>query len=596
MKRLFLIPLTFAALASCTQHEEGLENGPDANGTQASFLAVNIVTSGDTSTRATFGATNNGFEDGLAAENNVQSLLFYFFKADGTTCTVDVNSNKAYIRVSDGITEGTNNESPNVEKVISAVLVIENSKSAHSELPSTILAIVNAPADFETTEYSSFKDVTTALNDVQADYYTNNHGDGTFVMSNSVYYDSEVKTLVPVQDKFKSSPDLAKADPVTIYVERVLAKVRLSVAMTDAAANAQQTVEGHKYMYKLKNSKDGKEPKMDDTELFVDFLGWAVTTEPTTSYLVKHIAADWSSYLSWAWNASDNHRSYWAQNPATLTHNHYKFEGSVDGDNSMCQYFSAQYSEEDVVNYVYTQENAAKNAAGASYSVEDKKRSQVIIYAQLVNAQGQPQDIAEWAFEKYAVNSATGDYTSVLTKIQSVVSNYYYRTVGTEGNATLLDVAHLTLKTATEIRTEHSDWVSPDKNYYMYAQLKIGDGENLEWFSTEDGAEGTKIENAEETINKYLISLSGVKVWNAGHTYYYFDIEHPGSAGYGDYGVVRNHIYECKIQSIGGLGTPVPKDDEIIIPEIPEDDVTSLAAEIKILSWRVVDNGVDLEW
>ena len=54
-------------------------------------------------------------------------------------------------------------------------------------------------------------------------------------------------------------------------------------------------------------------------------------------------------------------------------------------------------------------------------------------------------------------------------------------------------------------------------------------------------------------------------------------------------GVVRNHIYAINVTKIAGLGTPVYNPDEIIYPETPEENEHYIAAQINILSWRVVD-------
>lgn len=84
-------------------------------------------------------------------------------------------------------------------------------------------------------------------------------------------------------------------------------------------------------------------------------------------------------------------------------------------------------------------------------------------------------------------------------------------------------------------------------------------------------------------------------------TYYYFPIQHLGHMGkdgknYGKNGVVRNHIYDSTITKLYGLGTPVYNPDETIYPEKPEDNDSYIAAQIKILSWRLVNNNVELEW
>ena len=77
-------------------------------------------------------------------------------------------------------------------------------------------------------------------------------------------------------------------------------------------------------------------------------------------------------------------------------------------------------------------------------------------------------------------------------------------------------------------------------------------------------------------------------------TYYYYEIKH--LQGSDEIGVVRNHIYKTTITNIAGLGTPVYNPGDVIYPEKPEDNAHYIAAEINILSWRVVKNNYNLEW
>ena len=105
-----------------------------------------------------------------------------------------------------------------------------------------------------------------------------------------------------------------------------------------------------------------------------------------------------------------------------------------------------------------------------------------------------------------------------------------------------------------------------------------------------------KIEN-KFPFNTLVKEIPGAKVWKSGLTYYYTDLRHLGAAETkGLYGVVRNHIYDVNINSVVGLGTPVYDPEEVIVPQKPDKDETYIAAEIKILAWRVVNNDTDLEW
>ena len=61
-------------------------------------------------------------------------------------------------------------------------------------------------------------------------------------------------------------------------------------------------------------------------------------------------------------------------------------------------------------------------------------------------------------------------------------------------------------------------------------------------------------------------------------------------------GVVRNHVYKTKVTKILGLGTPVYDPTKKIYPEKPSKNDHYIAAEINILSWRLVNNNYVLEW
>ena len=82
--------------------------------------------------------------------------------------------------------------------------------------------------------------------------------------------------------------------------------------------------------------------------------------------------------------------------------------------------------------------------------------------------------------------------------------------------------------------------------------------------------------------------------WTDGKCYYYVDVEHFGSEGY-EVGIVRNHWYDISINSIKGLGTPVFDPTEDIVPGRMEEENYYLAAEVKILKWKMVSQNVDLQ-
>ena len=107
-------------------------------------------------------------------------------------------------------------------------------------------------------------------------------------------------------------------------------------------------------------------------------------------------------------------------------------------------------------------------------------------------------------------------------------------------------------------------------------------------------------ENANQiATNNYLKTIEPALLYTNGQTYYFIDIEHLGTAA-AKYGVVRNHVYQIDIESIKGYGSPVYNGFGYIVdfPDVPEypeeDDGSYVAAKINILSWKVVQQGVNI--
>lgn len=61
----------------------------------------------------------------------------------------------------------------------------------------------------------------------------------------------------------------------------------------------------------------------------------------------------------------------------------------------------------------------------------------------------------------------------------------------------------------------------------------------------------------------------------------------------GDYGVVRNHVYDLTINKIEGLGTGIGDIEQPIVPPTGNDQYY-ISAKLRILQWRVVKQSVDL--
>ena len=541
MKKSFFFSalLAGAVLTGCS-NEEPVDNGAGSGDVDANFLSVQLVTNQPGSRAA---GDENSYEDGLGTENAVEKVRFYFFYNDGTPAIVKSGANVNYAEWNASLTGET--DKPNVEQTLSTTLIIESPKG--DKLPENVVAIVN-PA--------GLPEQSLALGDL-CEITDNYLGKDKFVMSNSVYADGSNKMVaVSVAGHICTTADAAIASPVVIHVERVLAKVRLGLKLE---VNENGLIPA--------KQADGK-PQHDfkGEPIFVKFLGWNVTATSDKSLLVKDINPGWPAGLfgvaetSEIWNHPAFFRSYWAVNPSGLTPQYGDF-AAAGGVTS----FTTN-------NHTYLQENASDSKADGT---NPNTPSQVIIAAQLVKADGTPLEIAEWGFMKYTVE----DLKTAMANNAEIYKNVALAE-GEAEHREKIEAEDLTFKTVTNLD------ITSDQRYWVYAQV----ADEAVKYCKKDGTPLTV-----EQVNDELKKLGHAKVWTEGKTYYYFDIKHLGDDK-GSKGVVRNHVYDATINTLTGVGTPVYDPDEIIIPEKPEKDDTFIAASIRILSWRIVTNDVDLEW
>lgn len=552
IRSLFLSMVAGLAFVGCSSEEDIASGTDNGNNGEPQFLTVSVNAT-STLTRAT--NLEGNYEEGEGKENTVSKVRFYFFDADGNAAKVKGESGGTYHDVDNPT--GTEKDMPNVEKILTATLVIQTPEK--DKVPTSIVAVVNPKSDLGAVESIS------KLNEVIADHSSTT----SFIMSSSVYANGTTKMeAVNVAGHLYSTAEAAKADPVIIHVERVLAKARLTVGL---AANDNGV---------YKTSADGSE-KFDNEEIYVKFLGWNVTTTAKESRLMKEINPGWSSSLfgsTLLWNTADYYRSFWAVNPGTMNYNYGRFNTGDDAANAITA-FDAGTEGSPKTNYTYLQENASDDYTNGT---DPTKPSQVIIAAQLVKADGTtPIEFAEYAGERTTIDGLIAKYAAASGLWKD----------NAEGTGKVgIDVTDIELKTATT--AGEADQNTPGR-YKVYAQLTVGAAKKT-WYNS-SSADATVVD-----ANEVLEGLGGAKVWKEGYTYYYFDIQHLNGSSTADVkgkkGVVRNHIYAANIKTLTSLGTPVYDPGEVIYPEEPEDDETFIAAEIRILSWRVVNQDIDLKW
>ncbi len=630
LTRLFAGLFGMAALSACTSDAPDVNN-PAEDDVPSRYLKVSIRSSVAGGTRAE-GDQNGTYEDGYSAENEVKSLRFYFFDEDGKAIPVRYTGESYFTCNLDDLEEAAGpDDNVNIEKVVNTVIVINPKDEENRSKIRQMVALVNYQG--VESQLSGNMDMA-ALTSIEATSAINT--DGSFLMSNSVFLDGNTtptaitSTVIKPED-FKSTKEEAAVNPVDVYVERVTAKVRVSMSWKSEMEVVPDVKLGDAKgltAIALKD-KDGNPIKTgygaNDPQVYVIFQGWNLWWTADKTNLFKKIG-NWD--LGWIWTHPAYNRSYWAENPEGVSLTKYNH---VDAD---LQFGLGKGENEDYTKYTaYCMENAAdfgNNGFKKPYdpSKETTNRTLVYLKALLVTLDGKeatPADISEWAGMKYANKN---DLLAAMFA-PNVDQFYFFDSTNTVNEPQTDEEGNVIQSGETSFKWESLKAPSPENDgdvKLVPAMQSVVDGiladdksENspryLSYVQLAPSAKGKKIyqktDNGyklvdEKTVNTQLASVGGAKVWEQGNTYYYQEIQHLGKTGAdgSSYGVVRNHIYDMIIESVIGLGTPVLKytDEEgndsweIITPQKPTPDSYFLGTRLNILSWRVVNNNVNLEW
>ena len=563
-KSLFLLHAFAMGLAFASCSNEDAVNGSDLEGNlETNYISINLVPAPDNGSRAT---AYNDYEYGTDEENAVTTIRFYFFDDQDKAASVKADGTNYFDWTNDiGSKPGTEE---NVEETLNAVVVI-NTKEGDKGFPAKILAIIN-PASLSLPETSM------NLSDLRAETYDKDYAAGAnasssvFVLNNSVYANNGemVATVVPTT-AYAKTQDEALKNPVNIYVERNVAKVRVTLD------SEKITVSDGKIA--LKDS-EGNDLKINEKQIYLKLGNWDLTAETDLTKLFKSIKADWS--LDWDWNKKEYFRSFWAQNADGAEQSWHDYNSIENNGKKMGK-----------DNVIYANENAPQHAfTNDASNISDFTK--VIIAGTLQDPQGNNVNITKYAGISSIATADEADkgFVALKKSILSSLTQKIYSISGTSATEIGVDdVEFVTARAANKVK----DGESHLGHYNVYLQLKSKGGN---WSKSNEQNADPSNSLTHDQVNDILAGYKA-QIYKSGMTYYYFPIGHLGTTGnIGEYGVVRNHIYDCSIKSITGLGTPVYNPEETIWPEKPVDDETYIDAKINILSWRLVSQDVNLTW
>ncbi len=579
-KQLVTAGLALAALMACNKEkavETPLQDG-DA------YINVKITYS-DPATKGT--AATPPFYFGTADEQAINNAYFVFYYADGSYDQY-VKKENAELTFNPNGTNSSTTE--NVEELSEAVVVLRNLKS--NLYPAFMSVILNSTDEWINGNIKN-KSITEAKSAVQAAIATvgtNAQVDwSNFMMSSSTFNNGDERTgyfctkLTPANFQESAVKAVQSGNPVEAYVERLAAKVKVEFGGT----------------LNINGGKIGTfEVNGAAKDLYFKVKGWGLNATTKNSFCFKNINTSWNSTgLGFDWNDANNHRSYWTQStnydngvyPNTFDSStgHYK-----DATDVTLNYISYNSLAVGIGANAYCRENT--NTETVMKKNLSSTATSVLLGAQIVDKDGNVLTLYNYNGKLYAdetsyKNAALNDYEAKNTdKI------FWKKTTGTSG------------ETYTKVSVDDLK-VEPSADGYAHVELKVADNYYYGSRSAVESSSATAVttDDANKMLNgttQYKYN-TGCSFYKNGEMYYNIPIEHlrqsnKTAEGYevkeGDYGVVRNHYYIVTINSIRNLGKAVNDPDEVIVPN--DEDIKSyyVAAKINVLSWKVVNQSVDL--
>ena len=475
-------------------------------------------------------ADEEKFDVGTNDERAVKCAHFFFFNGQDNPFIIDGTKN--WLRVdTDDITD-VSSATGNVNvSDIKTIMAIRNYKG---EYPSQIVAVLNYDGGLADTY--TLDDLCKSLVNIKAQ-------SGAFIMSNSVYANEdqklEVNAAVLTPANIGKSEQEAAQNAVTIHVERLAAKVTVK---TDGDNNGVRTG-----AYEV--------GKVGDETIYAVIDAWDFYNEYYDSRLVKDIDPTWTGAIGFPWNNQAYYRSYWAVTPERA------------------------FPEDNMVSY----NTLKKNFDKAYYCGENTlagNETEVVLKAHFVKAGGSNVEVATWMAHSYL-----GEKNLRTVVANSLANRIYYKENGEYKNIT-----------PDDLKVVEADEVNPNteaelKAYHVFFQLSDDNTKDWYLYSAETGF----VYNTNEKINVVLGGVEPALLYKGGQAYYHTTIKHLGAKeSETEFGVVRNHSYIVNVTKIEGFGTPVFDSNTMFEPETPEDFKTFVAADVRILSWRLVDPGYEI--
>ena len=614
MKKIYWMGLLATLLLGGCSEEDGLNSGNGGNellGEQA-YLTVRIMDAG-----ANTKATDGGFDYGSAAEHAVSDAQFFFYNKDEKLVT------KANVWDGGSSVEGEGGKpDENIEFNGKTVIVLRG--LTETDYPKYMVTVLNAPSGF-----TPGNTLTEMLASKSGGIYMGPEDETKyFIMSTTSYAHNEKvevenesgSTTLPysvtelITENFQPEPIITPDEKkvVKVYVERLAAKVTLQLAPTlkpntngvyqlenvtiAGEDNAEKEEEGSTTTEDTENEGTGEDeistpPAEGSTEVYMKIEGWGLNATAKDSYMMKNIDAGWTDdELGFNWNDEANYRSYWGES--------YNYEDTGYPGSAVEVKVADKLtyiSGDDIENSLGSSAYCAENTFPTEIAKKASARTSILLKAVLCDETGNPLEVVRYNGMLFKQDYYISYVMNALKNKNNL--NAYVLISGTAGETDAkykqIDESYVELVNIVDGKVKVQ--LKKDLTETLYKRVVKDEKTTYTPYDT-DGADKKALNTTLEEFNKDVPAIG----YNDGQMYYNIPIEHlrafetnQTDPKEGNYGVVRNHHYVVTINSLENVGKGIFDPDEVIVPG-DDETVYYVGASIHILSWKIVNQGVDL--
>lgn len=582
-KALFFPVLAALMLAGCS-NDDVSEVIPDETpkvftGDEA-YISVRLADAGSITSRGSDGEFQYGEN-----EHSVHTAHFYFYDKD----ELFVAEGSAW----NGGEEVSGTPAGNIEFKSKTVVVLKG--LTKKNYPKYMVTVLNKRGNF--TPGQTLNEMEKTLSD-NSDVGIWNMVDekNYFTMSTTSYnHSGTTPYFVTEIDDENFSLEPIKTDnsnPVTVYVERLAAKVTVNVS--DELKNTADENNRYKITTTVAGDENvGTDGKPAAEELYVELLGWKLNATAKYSNMIKNVDEEWNDNIGSAlngftWNDANNFRSYWGKS--------YNY-GLATANGTYPDNFST-INTTDFLNYVDL--TNPDELGKSSYCAENTNTSEIVsanfpsavtsvlLSARVCDKNGKGLDLVRYNGTLFT-KEAFLDYT--LNKLNTNGKLNYWTTTDN--------------KNYTRIDSKFVEWDNvSDGVIKVQFKKPDDDGSTIYSYKENDGLYNPVTDFTELNSNLADAATDAIG-YNGGLMYYNIPIEHLNNEEINEadgkktipeakYGVVRNHHYVVTINKLENMGHGIFKSDEAIVPGDDDKETYYVGANINILSWKIVNQDVEL--